>query len=274
VTALQTDKRALEDQTHVLQTELDGVGTFDEAVGPTLVANTLTGRSVVLVIGSPDVDSQVVEGLTALIGSAGGTVTGTIRLSDSYADPSTASTLDSFLSGPGVPTTVSLPSTGDTGELLASLLSQMLMIPGAGASGAPSTVSTSTVLAGLEQLDVLSQETSSVSPADLAVVLTAGAPTGTNADARTTALMQLATALDGAGSGAVVAGDLASNGSGGLVTALRADPTAPTTLSTVDNVTTPAGRISTVLALAAENRGTSGEYGVGKNTQPVPQPAS
>ena len=97
---------------------------------------------------------------------------------------------------------------------------------------------------------------------------------GAHADSRTTALVQLATALDGAGSGAVVAGDLASAGDGGLVAAVRADQDATSAVSTVDNVTAAAGRISAVLALAAEGRGTSGEYGVGEDTKPVPPPAS
>src|ERR1700712_5457371 len=63
VTALQGDKRSLEDQTKVLQTQLDNVGTFEEAVGPTLVQNTLTGRSVVFVVTGQNVDPQVIEGL-------------------------------------------------------------------------------------------------------------------------------------------------------------------------------------------------------------------
>jgi hypothetical protein len=274
VTALQADKRSLEDQTQLLQTQLDDVGGFDEAVGPTLVHGTLSGRSIVLVVTSPDVDTAVVEGLTALAGSAGATVTGTIRLTDAYADSSTEGTLDSFLSGPGIPATViSSPSTTDPGERVASVLAQVLMVPGPGSPGtgiAPSPTDTSTVLAGLEELGVLSRDTSSVSPADFAVVLTAG----TVSDTRTTALVQLATALDDQGSGVVVAGDLASAGNGGLVEVVRNDQAATSIVSSVDNVTTAAGRISTVLALAAEGRNTSGEYGVGKNTQPVPPPAS
>jgi hypothetical protein len=273
VTALQEDKRSLEDQTQLLQTQLNDVGGFDEAVGPTLVNGTLSGRSVVLVVTSQDVDTAVVEGLTALVGSAGATVTGTIRLTDSYADTSTEGTLDSFLSGPGIPATVIRPSTTDPGELVASVLAQVLMVPGPGSPGAgiaPSSTDTSTVLAGLEELGVLSRDTSSVSPADFAVVLTAGAVGST----RVTALGQLATALDDQGSGVVVAGDLASAGNGGLVEAVRNDQTATSIVSTVDNVTTAAGRISAVLALAAEGRNTSGEYGVGKDTQPVPPPAS
>ncbi|MCW2508146.1 MAG: uncharacterized protein JWP68_1294 [Modestobacter sp.] len=274
VTALQDDKRSLEDQTQLLQTQLNDVGDFDEAVGPTLVHGTLSGRSIVLVVTSPDVDTAVVEGLTALAGSAGATVTGTIRLTDAYADSSTEGTLDSFLSGPGIPATViSSPSTTDPGERVASVLAQVLMVPGPGSPGtgiAPSPTDTSTVLAGLEELGVLSRDTSSVSPADFAVVLTAG----TVSDTRTTALVQLATALDDQGSGVVVAGDLASAGNGGLVEVVRNDQAATSIVSSVDNVTTAAGRISTVLALAAEGRNTSGEYGVGKNTQPVPPPAS
>jgi hypothetical protein len=274
VTALQDDKRSLEDQTQLLQTQLNDVGGFDEAVGPTLVHGTLSGRSIVLVVTSPDVDTAVVEGLTALAGSAGATVTGTIRLTDAYADSSTEGTLDSFLSGPGIPATViSSPSTTDPGERVASVLAQVLMVPGPGSPGtgiAPSPTDTSTVLAGLEELGVLSRDSSSVSPADFAVVLTAG----TVSDPRTTALVQLAAALDDQGSGVVVAGDLASAGNGGLVEVVRNDQAATSIVSTVDNVTTAAGRISTILALAAEGRNTSGEYGVGKDTQPVPPPAS
>ena len=278
VTALQDDKRSLEDQTQLLQTQLDDVGSFDEAVGPTLVENTLTGESVLLVVASPDLDAEVVEGVTALLGSAGATVTGTIRLTDSYADPASDGTVESYLTGAGVPATVTRPATEDVGELTASVLAQVLMVPGDGSLDAgipPSTTDTSTVLAGLAELDVLSQDTSSVSPADLAVVLGAGTVAGgEDAEARTTALVQLATALDTEGSGVVVAGDLASAGEGGLVAAVRSDRSAAAAVSTVDNVDTPAGRISTVLAVAAERRGTSGEYGVGEDTQPVPPPAS
>ncbi|CCH88602.1 conserved exported protein of unknown function [Modestobacter italicus] len=277
VTALQDDKRSLEDQTQGLQTQLDDVGAFDEAVGPTLVENTLTGESVLLVVASPDLDAEVVEGVTALLGSAGATVTGTIRLTDSYADPASDGTVESYLTGAGVPATVTRPATEDVGELTASVLAQVLMVPGDGSPDAgipPSTTDTSTVLAGLTELDVLSQDTSSVSPADLAVVLTAGTVAGGEDAARTADLVQLATALDAEGSGAVVAGDLASAGEGGLVEAVRSDRSAAAAVSTVDNVDTAAGRISTVLALAAERRGTSGEYGVGEDTQPVPPPAS
>ncbi|MCU1607891.1 MAG: uncharacterized protein JWP46_4356 [Modestobacter sp.] len=272
VSGLQGDKRALEAQTQQLQGQLNQIGGFDEAVGPTLVADTLTGRSVVLVIDSRDVPADEVEGVTALLGTAGATVTGSIRLTPAYTDPGTATNLQTYVTGPGMPPGLTLPPTDTTGELVAAVLAQVLMVPGAGPK--PEQSATSSVLAGLEQLEVLSKDTSSVSPADFAVFLTAGANTGDDAKARNTSLVQLVTALDEQGSGAVVAGDSAAAQGGGLLAAVRGDATVAPTLSTVDNVDTAAGRISTVLAVAAEGRGTSGAYGTGKDTQPVPPPAS
>lgn len=278
VSGLQEDKRVLESQAQQLQGQLDDANGFDEAVGPILVQNTLTDRSVVLVIGGTDVPADVVEGVTALLGTAGATVTGSIRLNPGYGDPQRAADVQSYVTGQGMPPGLTLPVTGDTGRLVASVLAQVLMIPGAGdAAGgtAPSRTATASVLAGLEQLDLLSPDTSSVSPADFAVVLTAGVPTDTAAaDTRNAALVQLAAALDARGSGAVVAGDSDSATDGGLVAAVRADRTVSTDVSTVDNVDAPAGRVSTVLALAAEGRNYSGAYGTGANTQLVPLPAS
>ena len=279
VSDLQSDKRDLEDQTQQLQTQLDDVGRFEEAVGPTLVEDTLTGRSVVLVVDSDAVETEVVEGVTALLGSAGATVTGTIRLTDAYGTPGVESSLQSYVSGPGRPADTTLPETDDTSEVVASLLAQVLMVPGPNSPDVgtvPATTSTASLLAGLEELDVLDRDTSSVSPADFAVLLTAGVPVEDDEDAadRTAALTRLAVALDARGSGTVVAGDLASAGERGLVAAVRAEDDVTGAVSTVDNVTAAAGRISTVLALVVEGQGTSGEYGVGEDTQPVPLPAS
>ncbi|GAB4083239.1 copper transporter [Modestobacter muralis] len=272
VTALQTDKRALEDQSRELQAQLDDVGSFDEAVGPALVEGTLAERSVVLVVGSDDVAPDVLEGLTALLGSAGATVTGTIRLTPGYGDPANDAAVEAYVSGPGRPAGLAPAEGTDPAGLAADLLAEVLMVPpaDAGTAGPVPASATSSVLAGLEELGVLSRDTSSVTPADHAVLLTAGVPTDENALRRTEALVELVTALDRRGSGAVAAGDPTAIEDGGLLRALRADTSVSAVVSTVDNVTVPAGRISTVLALAAESRGTTGAYGSGEDTQPVP----
>lgn len=272
VGALQEDKRALEDTNQGLQAQVDATGGFAEEVGPALVAGTLTGRSVLLVVGNEDVSADAVDDVVALLGDAGATVSGTLRLTPAYSDPSTVSSLQSYLTGPGaLPAGVTLPEeTADTPGLVASLLAQVLMVPGGGTGSAPTSASTTQVLSGLSTLGVLTQESASVTPADHVVFFTSGALTGDDADERNAALVALVQALDQQGSGVVVSGDAGSAASGGLVGTIRASTEASTLVSTVDNANAPEGRISTVLALSAEREGTSGKYGTGDDAQPVP----
>ena len=269
VTELEQDKRALEDRTQQLQAQVDTSDAFGEAVAPALVDGALANRSVLLILGNEDVLPDQVEQLSALIVEAGGTVSGTVSLRPEYTDPSSASGLQNYVTGPGMPPAgVELPETDDAGQLVGSLLAQVLMRPAGGP--APDGATASSVLAGLVALDVLASEGDSVTPADYAVVLTSGAFTGEDAAERNTTLVELVTALDAAGAGAVVAGDAASLGENGLVGAIRSDPGLSAAVSTVDNLGSPAGRISTVLALGSESEGTSGRYGTGEDAQPVP----
>ncbi|MGY1735082.1 copper transporter [Geodermatophilus sp. SYSU D00684] len=269
VTSLQEDKRALEDATQQLQAQVDTDQAFESAVAPALVQGALTGRSVLLVQASEEVTTDTVEEVTALVTEAGGTITGQLSLAPEYTDPASEAGLQSYVTGPGRPAGVTLPETDDTGQLVGALLAQVLMVPADG-TPAPDTAAVSTVLAGLSALEVLSQDSASVTPADFAVVLTAGALTGDDAADRNDVLLDLVTALDAEGSGAVVAGDADAAGENGLVGVVRADPEVSAAVSSVDNVTSPSGQISTVLALGREREGTSGKYGTGEDTQPVP----
>ncbi|MCF6745885.1 copper transporter [Blastococcus sp. KM273128] len=268
VAALEQDKRDLEDRTRELEAQLDTSEEFEEAVGPALVDGTLTDRSVLLVPTNDTVTPETVEAVSALIGEAGGSVSGVVRLQPEYTDPATGAALQSFVTGPGRPAGLQLPESGDTGVLVASLLAQVLMVPPDGP--APDTAAISSVLAGLSSLDVLVPEGASVTPADHAVLLTGSGFTGDDAETRNAALVALATALDEQGRGAVIAGDVPSARPNGLIGAVRADPALASSVSTVDNIATVVGRISTVLALGQESQGTSGMYGTGEDAQPVP----
>ena len=269
VTALEQDKRALEDRTQQLQAQVDSSDAFADAVAPALVDGALAGSSVLLVLGNDQVPPEQVEQVSALVTDAGGTVSGTISLQPEYTDPSTASSLQNYVTGPGMPPAgIELPETDDPGQLVGGLLAQVLMRPAGGQ--APEGTAASSVLAGLVALDVLASEGDSVAPADYAIVLTSGGFTGEDAAERNATLVELVSALDAAGSGVVVAGDAASAGETGLVGVLRADPTLSAAVSTVDNVASAAGRLSTVLALGGEAAGTSGRYGTGEDAQPVP----
>ncbi|SDE51882.1 Copper transport outer membrane protein, MctB [Blastococcus fimeti] len=268
VDALEQDKRALEDSTRTLQSELDTSDEFETALAPALVEGALAGNGVLLVVASEEVDSDDVEEVSALITQAGGNVTGQISLTPAYTDPSSESSLLSYATGSGLPAGITLPDVDDAGQLIGSLLAQVLMVPPGGV--APDTAATSSVLAGLPALEVLTTDSDSVSPANVALVLTAGEFTGEQAAERNETLVELLTALDAAGSGVVVAGDAAAARENGLIGAVRDDAGTSAAISTVDNIGSPAGRISTVLALRAETEGTSGAYGTGEDTQPVP----
>jgi len=268
VSALETDKRSLEDRTQSLQAQLDTSDAFDEAVAPALVDGALAGKSVLLVVTNEGVAPETIDQLTSLIGDAGGTVSGTLTLKPEYSDPSSAAGLQSYVTGSGLPAGVELPPVDDAGQLVGSLLAQVLMIPPDGTT--PSGADVSSVMAGLSALDVLTPEGDAIAPADYVVVLTAGAFSGEDAAERNGTVAELVSALDAAGSGAVVAGDAESTAENGLVGVIRADPTLSAAVSTVDNAAAAAGRISTVLALGREAEGTSGKYGTGEDTQPVP----
>ncbi|MCU1668708.1 MAG: Copper transport outer membrane protein MctB [Blastococcus sp.] len=268
VTALQADKRSLENRTQGLQGQLDTSSAFEQAVAPALVQGSLKGHRVLLVLANDQVARETIDQVTALVGKAGGTLGGTITLQPAFSDPATDASLQNYVTGPGLPAGTKLPAGGDTGKMLGALLGQVLMVPRSGST--PGSASISSVLAGLSALKVLTQESSSVVPSDYAVVLTAGAFQGSDAATRNAVLSDLVTGLDAAGSGAVVAGDATSAGKGGLVAVIRNAPSLSAAVSTVDNIGTAAGQISTVLALGPETKGTSGKYGTGQDTQPVP----
>jgi hypothetical protein len=223
---------------------------------------------VLLVVTNEEIAPETVEAVAAMVADADGTVSGQITLLPAYTNPSTEAALQGYVTGGGLPPGVQLPEADDAGQLVGALLAQVLMIPPGGTE--PDASAISSVLAGLSALDVLSQDSDSVAAADYAIVLASGAFTGEDAAERTGTLVDLVSALDTAGSGAVVAGDVASAAETGLVGVIRADPTFSAAVSTVDNVNVTPGRISAVLALGQESEGTSGKYGTGEDTQPVP----
>ena len=75
--------------------------------------------------------------MTALIDQAGGAVSGTVQLQPGYSDPSTASSLQSYVTGPGLPAGLQLPEADDAGQLVGSVLAQVLMVPPGGTARTP-----------------------------------------------------------------------------------------------------------------------------------------
>ncbi|CAN5246388.1 copper transporter [soil metagenome] len=269
VTDLSADKRDLEERSQTLEGQLDQDDAFGETIAPVLVAGQLPAARVLVVVAAESVDPDITDQTIELIETAGAEVTGVLALRPDYSDPQRSNDLQNYATGEGLPPGITLPETDDAGELVGALLAEVLMSSGEGTDPVEQTATT-TVLAGLSSLDVLSVESAAVGSADYAVILTADGVESDDADAHNAALAALAAALDAAGQGAVVAGDALSAGGNGLVGFIRNNPALATSVSTVDNINVAAGRVSAVLSLTAEGQGTSGKYGTGQDTQPVP----
>lgn len=255
---------ALQDENNGMQARLAAADTFAAALGPRAVRGALQGRSVVLITtaGADPVDRDAV---TALVGSAGGEVTGEMQLTDAFTDPARADQLVE-LTTRLLPAGVQLPTASDAGTLTGGLLGALLLVDPA--SGAPqaSPQETAAVLAGLRDGGYVNAS-AEMPPAQLAMVLTGGAATGDGSGDRAGTIARLATQLDRSGAGAVLAGRPGSADGNGPVGVVRADTAATSVLSTVDDVSSAAGRVTAILALAEQAEGGAGRYGTAGNAE-------
>ena len=264
--ALASDRDDLSGRVSTLTAERDTArAQLDQAdrvlggVAPAVVDGTLRDRTVVLV-AAPGAD---LEGLTGLVGQAGGRVTGTLTLTDAALAPDRADALRALVTRV-LPAGVQLPSTTDSGALTGSLLGA-LVTTGRGPASTPAE--TGTAFTALADGGFLAPG-AAPAPAELAVVV-GGTPAGPDAAARSTTLAHLAAAVQAGGAGTVLAGPDA----GGAVAVARGDATARQ-LSTVDGAGTAAGRVATVLAAAEQAGGRAGAYGAASGTRPLPAPAA
>jgi hypothetical protein len=228
---------------------------FARRIGPAAVRGVLQGQSVALVtVGA---DGPTGDGVVALLKQAGAAVTGTVALTPAVTDPARADQLRQ-LTGTLLPAGAQLPAASDTGSLLGGLLGGILTGPG---GKAPVTgAQAAGVLSGLSAAG-FTAAADPPAPAGLVLVLTGGALTGVDAGDGAAVVMRMAAQLDHAGGGAVLAGATGSADPTGAIGVARADPTVTAVLSTVDDVQTGAGQISTVLALREQADGRAGRYG-------------
>ncbi len=226
---------------------------FAKRVGPAVVKGTLQGQTVALVTASVDPADR--DAVVALLGQAGATVTGEVALTDAVGDPARADQLRE-LTARLLPTGAQLPAAADTGSLAGGLLGGVLF-----SKSGTKPDQEKAVLSGLASAGfVLPGDPPA--QANLALVLTGGALTGVDAPDAAAVVARLAAQLDTSGGGAVLAGRAGSSDATGAVGVARADPTITTKMSTVDNLQSGTGQLSTVLALRDQLQGQAGRYGV------------
>ncbi|WP_219414795.1 copper transporter [Pseudonocardia nigra] len=254
----RTDELAAQVQT--LTAERDALAAaqrasdeFAQRVGPAAVTGLLQGESVALVTSEADPADR--DAVLALLEEAGALLTGEVALTPAVGDPARADQLRE-LTSQLLPTGAQLPAASDTGSLVGGLLGGVLLTQSAQVTPAQADA----VLSGLATAGFVAPG-ETPGRADLVLVLTGGAFTGLDAADAAAVTARMAAQLDRGGSGAVLAGRTGSAEPTGPVGVARADPEVTAQLSTVDNVDTAAGRVSTVLALREQMDGRAGRYG-------------
>ena len=235
------------------------------ALARPLTAGRLDGRSV-LVVTTPGARDRDVRVVTAALEDAGATVSATLRLQETYVDPAKAQSPLEDLSLRLVPPEVDFPDGALPIERVGTVLARATVQ--APDDGDPASLRTdrdaAEVIAGLDELDAVRLDGTPGKRAELAVMVTGP---GDAEDARP-ALVGLLDALDAGSLGAVLTGP--GTARTGLLRGVRQeDRPATDGPSTVDSAGTTVGSVATVLALAEQLTGRSGDYGLAPSARRV-----
>ncbi|MGV0853492.1 copper transporter [Mycolicibacterium phlei] len=278
LSGLRDDKQELQDKIDTLTTERNGLNEklraaneFDAQMSPRIVRDALGGKSVVL-FRTPDAADDDVDAVTRLVGEAGGSVSGTVTLTQQFVDANAAEKLLSVVNSPIVPAGKQLSTTAvDQGSQAGDLLGIALLINRDPKVPTVDDTQRDTVLATLRDTGFITYD-DRVGAANTAVVVTGG-PLGDDAGNRGATVARLAAGLSPHGSGTVVAGRDGSGSGTGAVAVVRSDAALSSSVSTVDDIDSQSGRITAVLALAdLINGGRTGQYGIGKGATSVTVP--
>ncbi|WP_433790937.1 copper transporter [Actinoplanes sp. CA-252034] len=264
--ALNKDNNVRREQVNQLNESVNRSQEFASQIAPGLLSGKLSGRKIA-VVALPGTEDHT-EGVVKMLTVAGATITARVRMEDKFFDPGTVNDLLFLvdeLSQPSISVT-GLPRNSDGVETASALLALALL------QGTPSTstsppVSTPTaedvtaVLSAFTQPGYLTAEEGATGGAE-AIVLVAGVPaTDKDAEKKSRFALTMAGELSRVPRMLVVAGDNA--GDGNLVSGIRNDPTLLTRISTVDNVSTVQGQVTTALVTVERvTQNKVGQYGL------------
>ncbi|ULE32533.1 copper transporter [Mycobacterium sp. IDR2000157661] len=279
LSGLRDDKHQLQDQINTLTEDknalnekLTAADEFDAQMAPRILRETLVDKSVVL-FRTPDAADDDVEAMTRLVGQAGGTVTGTVELTQQFVDANAAEKLLSVVNSPIVPAGKQLSTTSvDQGSQAGDLLGIALLIDKDPKAQGVDDVQRETVLATLRDTGFIAYGDQRVGAANTALIVTGGA-LGDDAGNRGSTVARFAVGMAPHGSGTVLAGRDGSASGTAAVAVARSDAALSSAVSTVDDVGIESGRITAALALSdLINGGKPGKYGIGQGATSVTVP--
>ncbi len=244
-----------------LRAEIDRRNALDKyredyaaRVDPTITDGLLSGDQVAVIV-MPDAPSTVVDSITKAVPVAGGEVTRTVRV-DAKAFGETASdTIDEALADYGQ--VLDAPGETSAATRLGSAVGRAVLAKNAAAED---TVAKE-ITRSLTGAGLVAVEGKSTEQAQLAIVITAAAPTTTSGTADVAAHVQFDVALKTAAAGVVVAGPNSTEIHGPDVLAIRTDASSVDLLSTVDVADLTSGVTTVQLAGKEQLLGRQGHYG-------------
>jgi Copper transport outer membrane protein, MctB len=253
----------LDNQKSALNQKLNSADAFDAQMAGRIVRDALNGKSVVI-FRAPDAKNDDVDAVSKIIGQSGGTVTGTVSLTQEFVDANSAEKLRSVVNSAILPAGAQLSTKlVDQGSQAGDLLGIALLINRDPAVATIDDTQRDTVLAALRDTGFIGYGNQHIGAANAAAVITGGG-LGDGAGNQGVSVARFAAGLAPHGSGVLLAGRDGSAGGTAAVAVARADAAVTSAISTVDDVNAESGRIIAVLGMAdLVNGGHTGQYGTG-----------
>lgn len=270
---LNTQISGLNDQKNVLNEKLSAANNFDTQLVGRIVHDALAGKSVV-VFRTPDAKDDDVAAVSKFIGQAGGTVTGTVSLTQEFVEANSAEKLQTVVNSSVLPAGQQLSTKlVDQGSQAGDLMGIALLANPNPAVPAVDDTQRNTVLAALRDTGFITyQATDHMGAANGALVVTGGA-LPQDAGNQGASVARFSAALAPHGSGTLLAGRDGSATGGAAVAVARADAGLNSAISTVDDVDAAPGRITAVLGLHdLLGGGHAGQYGTGHGATSITVP--
>ena len=269
---LQNQINGLTDQKNALNEKFSAASEFDTLMSPRILHDAMAGKSVVI-FRTPDAADDDVEGLSRMLEQAGGTVTGTVSLTEEFVDANSAEKLLSVVNSPIVPAGAQLSTKSvDQGSQAGDLLGIALLVNKDPKVPAVDDQQRDTVLTALRDTGFITYGAERVGAANSALIV-AGGGLGDDAGNKGATVARLAAGLAPHGSGTVIAGRDGTASGTAAVAVTRSDAALTSSVSTVDDIDAASGRITTVLALQdLISGGRPGPYGVGQGATAVTVP--
>lgn len=275
ITKLREDKAALNGELTTARRSVAAGESYAAASRPVVLAGRLADRRVV-VVAAAGADEQVVSGVQTALTESGATVASVVRLSDEWTRPASAGELTASVRQAAEALQIDTRAVGD-GLLPGTVLGRAALtgpVQDRGQVEESRARQAFEVLRGKGLLSVRGED-----PTGATLLVTVAAPMVANPAAGTgpqvQAYARLVRGADAVSNGSVLVSptrptDDADNlSAAAVVSGVRADRAAAAAVSTVDDADRAMGQVATAVALAAQQQGGAGRYGIGSDAESV-----